>query len=257
MRKIAHDRRRVFLGRPTDHHVLAVQTSPRPLRNSLPATLASLEEAGLTRWPGPKILVADGCCPAAPPDWLVDASEPPAVGSARTFLRLLRLTVEKFPLTEFLTSFEDDVELALNALDYIQRVRFESDIHLVAWFTRWQQEDRAFPFKKSPSYLETVQHHHFRGTVAITIPRRTITTILSSPVTVDWPLRHGKDILIRSVMGNCLYAAHFPSIVQHVEGLNSACENAHMGDRKAETFVGETDFDAMDLLKSGKMIEKR
>ena len=124
---------------PSHHHALAVQAAPRPLHDSLRATLASLEAAGLRRWPGPKFVMADGCQPDVPSPWQVFATMdgPPGLGSARTFLAAFRKALEIDPGLELLTIFEDDVALSRNALDYIQVVEMPADVAMISWYS-WE-----------------------------------------------------------------------------------------------------------------------
>jgi len=242
--KLFDEQRSVSYTEPSRDHVLSLQTCHRPQHNSLPATLTSLDHAGLARWLGPKIVVADGYSPSMPPDWMVDASDPPASGSARPFLRLLRLALRTSPDLKLLTYLQDDISFAKNALDYIARVKIEDDLTLVSWFTSWtsdEDEPGTWPCLK----LGTIAR--FARSQAITMPRRTIDALLGSYEIAHWPFRHACDMMFAHVLTEQKYGAHYPILAQHTEGLNSACNHAHLKGRTSDEFAGE-EFDAMSLI---------
>ena len=129
---------------PSLYHLLTIQTAIRPNQSSLPTTLDSLEQAGVKRWNGPKIIVSDGYAPDVPPSWklFVVSTKQPALGSAKTFVKLLRLAIATDPLLEYLTYFQDDIVLAKNSLDYISQVAIPKELSLVSWFnTDWHKPD--------------------------------------------------------------------------------------------------------------------
>jgi hypothetical protein len=215
--------------------VLALMTAPRR-ESLLEGTLRSLAGAGLERWKGPRLVVADGYAPAIP-GWRVETSQE-TQGSMRTLLRLLRIVAHEYP-GYALVSFQDDVVLARNALDYIATVVLDSDLALITWFNI---NDLPLP---GPRLLvrETVRFDCGQG---MTVPASTIATVLASDVGDTWPRRHGCDKLFGAVMPKSLYGIHVPDIVQHVGGLNSAMGNEFLGARMSPTFIGE-DTDALNL----------
>lgn len=231
------DVRSVRLSAPVPHHVLAVQTAERPRAPSLERTLAALDRAGAARWPGLKLVVADGYAPAVPSGWLLDASPPPRQGSARTCLRLYNKVAELCPDYRLLTYIQDDVALARNALDYISRVVLDDDLALISWFASWSA--------RTDPCLVVRRLRHFRRSQAITIQRRTVDALLASSVVQRWPFRHACDMMFAHALRDELHGTHFPCIAQHTDGNNSACD--HDGARDAPSFVGE-DFDALTLI---------
>jgi hypothetical protein len=248
---------------PSNHHVLAVQTAPRP-QDSLEQTIASLTTSGSERWLGAKLLIADGCRPNVPPGWLHSFSLPPTSGSAKTFVKLLRHSLSIDPGLESLTIIQDDVFLCLNALDYISRMAMPPDITLLTWFT--YPYDYAYPPSPAqqphPSELALPvlacrPTRFFILGQAFTLPRRTVDSLLTCPhVAHDWPKTHGSDEMPAWALGDAPYATHFPNLAQHIAGENSAClltlgnpdrETPHSGKRTSPYFPG-MEFDALSLI---------
>lgn len=240
MRKM--DFRPVIIREGHTPHALAIQTAPRPQGSSLERALAAVEHGG--GWEGPKIVVADGCEPTAPEGWIVDASPPPCQGSSKTFLRLLRKAVEVCPGMQALTYLQDDVVLARNALSYISRVNIDDDLTLISWFAVWWHEAPA-----THPILGVRPTKRFRRSQAITMPRRTVDKILALDAT-KWRFRHECDCFFAFTLQRESFATHYPSLAQHMEGTNSACEHDRFGDRKAPSFPGE-DFDVLSLSVTG------
>ncbi len=261
--------RRPSYREPSPHHVLAVQTAPRP-RNSLEQTIASLEIAGSGRWPGPKLLIADGCQPDIPrnrmlPGWLHSSSPSPASGSAKTFLRLLRLSLLIDPKLESLTCIQDDVILCLNGLDYISRISVPPDVTLMTWFSLpYDYSYPPSPVQRPHPSESTLPIFACRPTrffvlgQAFTLARKSVDSLLSCPrVALDWPKLHGSDEMPAWSLGDTTYATHFPNLAQHMEGENSAClmtlgnppqKTPHEGPRTSPYFPG-ADFDALSLME--------
>ena len=252
---------------PSAHHILTVQTAPRP-QCSLKQTITSLTAAGSERWLGSKLLIADGYQPDIPPGWLHSFSLPPTSGSASTFLRLVRHSLSIDPKLESLTCIQDDVLLCLNALDYISRIVVPLDVTLVSWFTYpYDYAYQKSPIQQPrPSEL-TLPVFACRPTrffvlgQAFTLPRESIDTLLSCPyVTHNWPKPNGSDEMPAWALGDAPYATHFPNLVQHTEGNNSAClltlnnfnnvnqNTPHVGGRSSPYFPG-VDFDTLSLIK--------
>lgn len=240
-------RRGVQRSEATDVHVLAIQTAPRPQGWSLERTLMGLEAAGLQRWRGPRLLVADGRCPfTRSQGWIYRETLPAPRSSMGTFRRLLQAALEVAPDLTRLTVFEDDVAVARNVLGYIDSVVVPDDVLFISWFSTWLQPDASLPrscFIENPT-------GSFRCGQALTIPRLTIDLLLLSKTLTTWPISHGRSRIFAKMCGTeyATYLAHYPSIVQHTEGLNSACgpRNSAAGERKAPTFVGE-DFDVQSF----------
>jgi hypothetical protein len=268
-------------GEPSPHHALVLQTAPRPTA-TVGRTLASLREAGSDEWMGPKILSSDGPLPTenTPLDlksrWSVFQTPRPS-GCARAFVQSLRLALAVDPNLELLTFVEDDVELCRNALSYIARLFVPADLSLVTWFTYnydWSTP-RHLPVRPTP---QMIAHHEKRGILAVrparyfiltqacTLTRATIDKILRCPhASREWPKREGHDELITWSLGDAPYAAHFPVLVQHEGGLNSAVRldreraESHLDPlmrgpttaqddaRRSPHYVGQ-EFDAMSLL---------
>ena len=156
----------------SSHHSLFVQTAKRPDHDSLQSTLNSLEQAGLQRWKGPRWIVSDGYLPEVSSPWQVFAvtTEQPALGSAKTFLAVLRKALEVDPLLMYLTYLQDDIVLSKNSLDYITQVSIPSDLSLISWFnTDWFKPDYV-----SPPILGCRPTRYFIRSQAITLTRPAI-----------------------------------------------------------------------------------
>jgi hypothetical protein len=263
----------------SQHHSLFVQTAKRPDHDSLQSTLNSLEQAGLHRWKGPCWIVSDGYLPEAPPPWQVFAvtTEQPALGSAKTFLAILRKALEVDPQLEYLTYLQDDIILSKNSLDYIAQVSIPDDLSLVSWFnTDWLKPEWGIegPAKGkwtgkthdtlnvtiyiSPPVLGCRPTRYFIRSQAITLTRPAISAMLYCRVVANWPRLTSCDAMPAWALADIPYADHYPSLVQHTEGFNSACNLTlqrrnvtdacpHQGPRVSPSFIGE-DFDALSLL---------
>ena len=240
----------------SQHHSLFVQTAKRPDHDSLQSTLSSLVLAGAQRWKGPCWIVSDGYLPEASPPWQVFAitTEQPALGSAKTFLAILRRALEVDPKLEYLTYLQDDIILSKNSLDYIAQVSIPSNLSLVSWFnTDWLKPDYV-----SPPLLGCRPTRYFIRSQAITLTRPAIEAMLYCRVVVNWPRLTSCDAMPAWALADIPYADHYPSLVQHTEGFNSACNLTlqqrnvtdacpHHGPRVSPSFMGE-DFDALSLL---------
>jgi hypothetical protein len=265
----------VTIAEPSPHHVLLLQTARRP-QSTLGATLDSLREAGIRDWPGPRILASDGPAdqisstfPLNQDGWITLHSPPPQLGAARAFVRALRLAFAVDPDLELLTFLEDDIELCKNALAYMAQVAVPPDVSLITWFTYnydWStpRHEIAHPtpqeiaFDQGRGVLGVRPSRFFILTQACTLTRLTIEKICNCPLAAkEWPKREGHDELISWVLGDAPYATHFPIMVQHAGGLNSAVSvdlrehgdlsNAQSGDRSSPLYVGR-EFDALGLL---------
>jgi hypothetical protein len=259
---------------PSPHHVLILLTAKRP-QSTLEKTLSSMLDAGFDRWPGARILSADGItlhnALANCMSWHLYESPSP-LGSAHAFIRCLRLALAVDPDLDLLTFLEDDIELCKNALDYMSRVLVPADIAFLTWFTYnydWSTP-RHVPVKPTP---EIVAYDTHRGILACrparffilsqacTFPRRTIDLLLSCPhITTSWPKPDSHDEMFAWTLGDALYAAHFPVLLQHTGGLNSAValsrgesspspQSPQDGLRQSLYYVGR-DFDALSLLET-------
>jgi hypothetical protein len=179
----------------------------------------------------------------------------PSQGSAKTFVAMLREAIRCDPDLEYLTYFQDDVALAKNALDYIPQVSFPPELTLISWFnSAWIK-----PNWKNPS-LGCRPTRYFIRSQAMTLTRASVDAMLYCPVITNWPLVNSCDAFPYWALGDLPYADHYPSLVQHTEGLNSACNLTllqrnidstypHKGPRTSPSFVGE-DFDALHLMPS-------
>jgi hypothetical protein len=226
-----------------------------------------MEAAGLAKWPGPRLLVADGPVGDLPADW-VTASFPRSAGSAVAFIRSLRLALALDPKLEYLTFVEDDVEWCQNALDYVARISIPPDVAFVSWFTF--DYDYTFPvFPRQVPHLSDSKTpvlairstRYFILTQACTFPRATVERILSCPhITDGWPKIDSHDEMISWALGDALYAVHFPIVIQHTGGLNSAVllsrgkaivdsDDPQANARTSPYFAG-VDFDVHSLLKT-------
>ena len=231
--------RAVEYGGPIEHPLL-VTTAPRPHGHSLFATLDSLKRAGLDGWRGPLLMEADGYLPTAP-GWITRATPEPE-GSTRCLLRGLELAMAYAPDLTQLTICQDDVALCLGALDYIQRVRMPPIARLAAYFSEgWPGGEQV-----QPSW-GLIRGRQFMDAQLITLTRQMVEALLAFNMTY-WGHRHSCDILISRVdCGDWLCAIHGPSLAQHTEGENSACEHSSLGPRLSPSFVGE-DFNARGWL---------
>lgn len=242
------------------HHVLVLLTAPRP-QETLTGTVAALQLAGSDLWDGSKILIADGPVNGAPPGWFL-ASSPRPKGSAVAFVETLRIALANDPKLERLTFLEDDIALCRGALEHMDRVVIPPDVAFVTWFTydynfAYQppppQQPHPSSFKQASLAVRSTRY--FILTQACTFTRATVDRLLRCPhITSGWPKVDSHDEMIGWALGDALYAAHFPVLVQHTGGLNSAVllsrgkTVVEAGDPQADArmspyFVG-IDFDA-------------
>jgi hypothetical protein len=258
---------------PAPHHVLVLLTAPRR-SDTLGATLASLRAAGLDAWTGPKILLSDG--PASERGqqergrWTLHES-PESRGCARAFVLALRLALAADPDLSSLTFVEDDVEFSRNTLSYVTKVVVPDDVAFLTWFSYdydWSVTRHPL-MRPTPAYatrdlktslLACRSARYFSFTQACTFPRRTVNRILGCPHVVDgWPKPDGHDEQISWALGDALYAAHYPVLVQHTGGFDSAVSlhriekklpvmNSQKGVRQSPAYVGP-EFDAMSLVR--------
>lgn len=218
----------VFKQRDLRHHTLVMLTAARP-RDSLPGTLDTLDWAGISHWNGPKILLSDGRHADLPDDWL-QVVYPRQGGSALGFIRALRHALANDPHLESITFLEDDVDLCKSALDYMTRVTIPESLAFVSWFTYdydyaspLHSRQSPHPSESSTPVLAIRPSRFFILIQACTFPRRTVDRLLSCPgLTEEWPKREGHDEMVAFALGDSPYATHFPILVQHEGGLNSA-----------------------------------
>ncbi len=220
----------VVYGADDPGHVLAVQTCPRPY---LDATVASLRAAGLDRWRGPRLLVADGYAPRV--EGFETRSSTKQVGQAQTFFRLLREAAAARDFSR-VTFFEDDVVLARNALDYIAAV--EPICGVTAWYS-----SRPAPLPTSrPVFLRSSTYGFVRN-VAVTLTVEAVREVLASPYTKAWSKRHEADAVYAFALKEPFGALHFPSLVQHIGDDSAVGGSAGL---RAPSFIGEA-VDALEL----------
>jgi Methyltransferase domain len=251
---------------PSKHHVLILQTAPRPA-STLQQTINSLAIAGSERWIGPKILASDGYMPPVPPGWLHMSTPAPASGSAKAFLKILRHSMTVDPNLEFLTYLQDDVLFCRNSLDYMARIKLPENASLLTWFT--YPYDYSYHPSGSPALpgLTPLPAIGLRPTrffilgQAFTLPRESIESLLYCHyVAHEWPKLNGMDEMPAWAFGDSPYATHFPSLAQHIGGINSAClltvknrnpniDMPPVEERTSPYFPG-IDFDALALLKT-------
>jgi hypothetical protein len=189
-------------------------------------------------------------------------------GSARAFIKTLRLALLVDPSLDLLTVIEDDVTLCKNALTYVMQTAIPPDVALVTWFTfnyDWSVP-RHTDADPSPATIARENHRRlwacrptrfFVLNQTVTFPRRTLDLLLACRrITTDWPKCDGQDEMPSWALGDVPYAAHFPVLVQHTGHLNSAVELTreknsipkpvyHVG--SSPYYVGR-DFDALSLL---------
>jgi hypothetical protein len=177
-------------------------------------------------------LVSDGPLSIDTPiliDWKV-SSTPSQHGSAQSFVRTLRLALSLDPDLDHLTFVEDDVEMSLNSLPYIARLQVPGDVAFVTWFT-YDYDYSSPPHTLLEPHPSTLDHpvlacrssRYFILTQCCTFPRRTVERILDCPLaSANWPKRDAHDELISWALGDSPYAVHFPILIQHTGGLNSA-----------------------------------
>ena len=254
-------------GEPSKRHVLVVQTAPRE-PSSLGDTIASLARGGAAKWPGPRFISSDGSLTdsktAVHLGWPLVES-PSLTGSAKAFVRTLRVTLNTWPDVEYLTFIEDDVSCCENTLPYVTRTEVPADVALLSWFTfdydfssPCHPRIGPHPAAARSPVLATRSSRFFILTQAITLPRRTIDRILSCPAASrHWPKTHAHDELISWAVGDSLYAVHFPILFQHrmvpsavsQAGLHLPSDpgNAQEGARTSPHYMGD-DFDALSLL---------
>ena len=242
-------RRSVVFTDPSDVHVLAIQTCPRQKGESLERTLSSLHRAGLNNWRGPKLIISDGYSPPTPAGWILDASPCSPEGSSKTFMRLLKASILAAPGLSRITYLQDDVSLAKNALNYIDRVKIDNDLDFISWFSIW--DNWPGQGKDSLPLLEIGKNVRFHASPALTMPNRTIRNLLQFLESGAWLYRYGSDRIPAVALEDGLFASHYPVIAQHTEGCNSACTPNCGSERKSKQFV-EEGFDCLDLIEKQK-----
>ena len=220
------------------HHALGVMTSPRPRHATIQTLFNSLSAAGMDRWIGSKLLLADGCSPDVPPGWILRLMPGPSSGAAAGFKKLLQWGLDNDPLLEQLTFLEDDVILSKNALDYIARVAIPQDLSLITWFN-YDYNLPDHPLKPPPTkyphpILACRSTRMFINTQAVTINRRTIDSLLRCPYVQGWPNRGAHDEMFSWAIGDVPYAAHFPCLAQH-ENEKGAANSAFLFNRLNES----------------------
>ena len=227
-------------------HVLAVMTCPRPAEQDyLKITLATLKFAGLERWLGPRMIVADGYEPLVV-GWPVYPSAE-RLGNSKTFLRALTLAVDTPGFTA-LTLLEDDVCLARNALDYIAGIdvvadpAVNRDLTHVAWCSfqppRLPQKARIY---------DVILTNDFVGNQAVTMSAERVRALLASPAVRRWNARHNADLLFTVAFPDQPCGIHRPNLAQHI-GLASAVDDTRtIHPASLDFYIG----DALDLLRKG------
>lgn len=206
------------------NHVLAIQTAVRPAENTLRSTMLSLEQAG-SEVVTDRIIVADGYTPVAH-GW--DLVVSPKGGSAKTFFRLLKEVLARWPRVEYVTFCEDDIVLSKNALRYIVTTAFPRGVSLIAWFSPYEL--------RSPApELKCFYGDIFYYSQAVTFTR----TLLTQMVVKErgWSHADGPDLIMRSCGPR--WAVHCPNLVDHVGGENSACGYSWLGERRSVSFLGQ------------------
>jgi hypothetical protein len=202
--------------------------------------------------------VSDGYIPDHPTSWagFAASTEMPSHGSAKTFVALLWKAMKVDPDLEYLTYFQDDIVLAKNSLDYIAQISIPPEISLVSWFnTTWLKPE----WNNSPPILGCRPTRYFIRSQGMTISRMALDAMLYCHVVNNWPRMNCCDAMPDWALGDVPYADHYPSLIQHTEGLNSACSLAliqhslnsaysHNGTRMSPSFVGE-EFDALKLFE--------
>lgn len=215
-------------------HVLVIQTCSV---QRLDQTIRNLERAGLERWRGPKLIVADGFDPGKRPGFAV-ASTREQQGQARTFFRALDLATSMYNDYQRVTFFEDDVVPCTNALDYIQDVGLDR-LDLISWYTMARCPFRA----QTPNSVVEIPIEQFSRIPAITLRSGFAKLITTSSFAREWTERHGADMIFSKFEGARI-GVHFPAIVDHGDAPSMT---GNQGPRKAPTFPGVR-FDAARFL---------
>lgn len=200
--------------------------------------------------------------------------QPARQGSAIGFVSALRHALANDGDLEYLTFIEDDVSMCRNALSYMARVGIPQDLSFVSWFTYDydyatppMQRQTPHPSESRTAVLGVRPSRYFILIQACTFPRRTVERLLRCPrITSEWPKREGHDEMVAWALGDALYATHFPILVQHTGGLNSAVvldrgqAKLAPGDpwaeeRKSPYYKGDA-FDALSLMPSMRLLER-
>ena len=224
--------RKVSWGAPDrEHHVVSIQSAPRPGGNSLRRTVESLG-----RWEGPKLIEADGYSPEIP-GWIIEDTDRQE-GSSSNLLRLLRGATTRWPGLTKLIVVQDDVVVSLNSLEYMSRMAIPEDVGWVAMFAEmWTGRGIGWP--RLGIYG---RHQRFYDSQCVVMPRKTVLDLLDLPA---WRRIHGCDLMFNRL--GRPFAVHVPNLADHMEGLNSACEHEPLGERRSPNFPG-TGFDALSLV---------
>lgn len=226
---------------------LAVLTAPRNGAEYIDDTLASLDAAGASMWPGPRFVVADDVGPfrfvigsdyQKGWEWVFTGGRTGNVAATRTIF-------ERAQGGDLLV-FEDDVIACKNAVTaalslklppYVSLVSFFRTSHRTPVMSRVRDGFHLAQFKKG-----------FAGSQALFIPARTIDLILRRGLVSQRPDLCGRDSAIGIALDGMYYAQSEPSWYQHTGVVSSIHANNDTKKRDAREF--RPDMDALVASKT-------
>ena len=192
---------------------------------------------------GSRVIVCDRCSAAPRKGWAsIDVTARPAHAGDRenrwALWTALRFAAEA---EEDLIVVEDDVVFCKNGARHAERLRVPSDVAFVSLFAPWG--DMTMPLG-----LWRSRCHTFIYAQALKFPLRTIRELVPTWRPDEDTHKGGSDDMLSliGVKRNWLYAAHYPSIVQHVGAVSSVSSMPIVGCRASRAYRGD-DFDAERL----------
>jgi hypothetical protein len=241
---------------------LTVCTTPRRT-DYLAATIAAIDEAGGSWFPGRKVLYVDGKSSGPPPvGWELRESEQ-NYGNAHSAIALLRAAARA--RAPYLLFFEDDIILTRYAVDVMCDIEVPPECFMLQFCDLKAYGDprhdalRIFnqPLGADESNTsDPTRPGPMWGNQALKVPLRSLVAFTDTATARMWRRKHHADILFSNVAAEAAgpgvtpyLGIVAPSLVQHV-GLKSLCNPTQGLDKRgriAHNFPG-VDFDARSLL---------
>jgi hypothetical protein len=228
-----------------------VMTCPRPQGVSyLDETLRLLDQAGAGEFDS-KLVVSDG--PLGRCSWPSMVFEGPSDTRAARW-RTWQIALDTG--CDLILYCEDDISPCRNALRFIRNFPVAMQFAFVSFFEMYELEAGMVEGLHPIKTYERKHTRFFSGNQCLWIPRRTIEYLATCrpddpEIPVDQWMRPGgsSDALLGWHLSRSpwpCYAAHMPSLVQHVGEVSTWFGEPLTRDRQAKFFAGK-DFDAMTL----------
>jgi hypothetical protein len=200
-----------------------------------------LKQIDASGWKGRRFVIADGPLPIVT-GWPTLAT-PQRLGQKKTYWRALATGVEEVrkQYDDRILILEDDVELCVNALKYMERVRLPRPLDFVTWF-----DGHMIPAGSRHGIYPAMAQNFF-CLQGVTWRPAVAEALLRTPVANAWRDPHGGDILIAKILKGRRYGVHVPNLVQHLGALSICNPGQRLtGVRTANNYPGAR-FNAMTL----------